>query len=164
MPQFQTCPFSRRPHDVCHQTFGSRTAFKLVWCEGSRLAVILDDRAKILNIGEPLQVDEVVGFAEGRHEEMENSWCAVPLSLAALCPSPQPAPPLLKRSPSMIPDTLHSSLHWRAPPPAELRFVALAVRRSVLMSGKDKAWVDARRKACETAEELHERAKALGAL
>lgn len=41
------------PQDVCHQTFGARTAFKLIWCEGSRLAAIIDDRGGLLNFGEP---------------------------------------------------------------------------------------------------------------
>lgn len=41
------------PFDVCHKQFGSSTAFKLVWCEGSTLAAITDDSGNLLNWGRP---------------------------------------------------------------------------------------------------------------
>ena len=38
---------------MCHKQFGSSTAFKLVWCEGSQLAAITDDSGNLLNWGRP---------------------------------------------------------------------------------------------------------------
>ena len=47
-----TCHISS-PHDVCHKQFGARTAFKLVWCDGSRVAALLDDYGNVLSSGKP---------------------------------------------------------------------------------------------------------------
>jgi len=47
-----TCHLSS-PHDVCHRQFGARTAFKLVWCEGTGVAALLDDDANVLSYGKP---------------------------------------------------------------------------------------------------------------
>uniref|UniRef100_A0A7S0Q5V7 Uncharacterized protein n=1 Tax=Coccolithus braarudii TaxID=221442 RepID=A0A7S0Q5V7_9EUKA len=49
-----TCHLSA-PYDVCHRQFGARTAFKLVWCEGSQVAALLDDDANVLSFGKPIQ-------------------------------------------------------------------------------------------------------------
>lgn len=37
------------PYDVCHRQFGARTAFKLVWCGGSGVAVLVDDDGNVLS-------------------------------------------------------------------------------------------------------------------
>ncbi len=42
------------PYDVCHQQFGARTAFKLVWCDGTGVAVLVDDYGNPLARGKPL--------------------------------------------------------------------------------------------------------------
>ena len=47
-----TCHLSS-PEDVCHRQFGARTAFKLVWCEGTGVAALLDDYANVLASGKP---------------------------------------------------------------------------------------------------------------
>lgn len=41
------------PFDVCHKQFGASTAFKLVWCEGTKLAALVDDSGNLLNWGTP---------------------------------------------------------------------------------------------------------------
>lgn len=41
------------PFDVCHKQFGASTAFKLVWCEGTKLAALIDDSGNLLNWGTP---------------------------------------------------------------------------------------------------------------
>jgi len=48
-----TCHISS-PEDVCHRQFGSRTAFKLVWCSGSGVAALLDDYGNVLSSGKPI--------------------------------------------------------------------------------------------------------------
>ena len=48
-----TCQLSA-PYDVCHKQFGARTAFKLVWCEGSGVAALIDDYGNVLTAGKPL--------------------------------------------------------------------------------------------------------------
>ena len=47
-----TCHLSS-PEDVCHRQFGARTAFKLTWCEGGRVAALLDDYGNVLSSGKP---------------------------------------------------------------------------------------------------------------
>ena len=47
-----TCHLSS-PEDVCHKQFGARTAFKLVWCGGSRVTALLDDWGNVLAAGKP---------------------------------------------------------------------------------------------------------------
>lgn len=48
-----TCQMSA-PYDVCHKQFGARTAFKLVWCEGTGVAALVDDYGNALAAGKPL--------------------------------------------------------------------------------------------------------------
>lgn len=52
-----TCHLSS-PADVCHKQFGARTAFKLTWCEGSRMAALLDDWGNVLAAGKPTGLDD----------------------------------------------------------------------------------------------------------
>eukprot|EP00322_Chrysochromulina_rotalis_P010891 CAMPEP_0115859490 /NCGR_PEP_ID=MMETSP0287-20121206/16642_1 /TAXON_ID=412157 /ORGANISM="Chrysochromulina rotalis, Strain UIO044" /LENGTH=245 /DNA_ID=CAMNT_0003313791 /DNA_START=12 /DNA_END=749 /DNA_ORIENTATION=+ len=47
-----TCHLSS-PEDVCHKQFGARTAFKLTWCSGSRVAALFDDYGNVLASGKP---------------------------------------------------------------------------------------------------------------
>ena len=47
-----TCHLSS-PEDVCHKQFGARTAFKLAWCGGTRVAALLDDWGNVLAAGKP---------------------------------------------------------------------------------------------------------------
>ena len=42
------------PLDVCHKQFGAQPAFKLVWCEGSGSAALVDDHGNVLNRGKPM--------------------------------------------------------------------------------------------------------------
>lgn len=51
-----TCHLSS-PADVCHKQFGARTAFKLVWCQGTGVAALLDDYGNVLTSGKPLGGD-----------------------------------------------------------------------------------------------------------
>ena len=57
-----TCQL-QTPNDVCHRQFGARPAFKLVWCEGSRVAALMDDDGNVLNHGKP-QDFELFHYAE----------------------------------------------------------------------------------------------------
>jgi hypothetical protein len=47
-----TCHLSA-PLDVCHKQFGAQPAFKLVWCEGTGVAALVDDHGNVLNSGKP---------------------------------------------------------------------------------------------------------------
>ena len=61
-----TCQL-RTPYDVCHRQFGSRTAFKFVWCAPG-LAAILDDDARVITYGQPVDLPP-------NHAEMaQRSW------------------------------------------------------------------------------------------
>ena len=62
------------PEDVCHKQFGARTAFKLVWCEGTGVAALIDDWGNVLSSGKPLPPDggevPMMGGARAR----QGSW------------------------------------------------------------------------------------------
>lgn len=47
-----TCHLSA-PMDVCHKQFGAQPAFKLVWCDGTGTAAVVDDHGNVLNRGKP---------------------------------------------------------------------------------------------------------------
>ena len=47
-----TCHLSA-PHDVCHKQFGAQPAFKLVWCDGTGVAALVDDHGNVMNSGKP---------------------------------------------------------------------------------------------------------------
>jgi len=47
-----TCQLSA-PRDVCHQQFGAEPAFKLIWCDGTDLAIAVTDAGELLNYGRP---------------------------------------------------------------------------------------------------------------
>jgi hypothetical protein len=47
-----TCHLSA-PDDVCHKQFGAQPAFKLVWCDGTGVAALVDDHGNVLNSGKP---------------------------------------------------------------------------------------------------------------
>jgi len=47
-----TCHLSA-PLDVCHKQFGAQPAFKLVWCDGTGVAALVDDHGNVLNSGKP---------------------------------------------------------------------------------------------------------------
>ena len=48
-----TCHLSA-PNDVCHKQFGAQPAFKLVWCDGTGVAALVDDHGNVLNKGKPV--------------------------------------------------------------------------------------------------------------
>ena len=48
-----TCHLSA-PMDVCHKQFGAQPAFKLVWCDGTDTAAVVDDHGNVLNRGKPV--------------------------------------------------------------------------------------------------------------
>ena len=47
-----TCHLSA-PHHVCHKQFGAQPAFKLVWCDGTGVAALVDDHGNVMNSGKP---------------------------------------------------------------------------------------------------------------
>ena len=70
-----TCHMSS-PDDVCHKQFGARTAFKLTWCKGSRVAALLDDYGNVLASGKPtgLRDDGSDVPAYGGASARRDSW------------------------------------------------------------------------------------------
>ena len=42
-----TCQLSA-PRDVCHQQFGAEPAFKLIWCDGTDLAIAVTDAGEVI--------------------------------------------------------------------------------------------------------------------
>ena len=81
-----TCHLSS-PRDVCHQQFGARTAFKLIWCDGTRVAMLVDDYGNVLASGKPTGGSEEVptyGGSRAREEawrvlsgSANSSWAAM---------------------------------------------------------------------------------------
>ena len=66
-----TCQLSS-PYDVCHRQFGARTAFKLVWCAGSSLAIVVDDEGNVINRGVPHGDDGALPQYGGERARMDN--------------------------------------------------------------------------------------------
>jgi hypothetical protein len=73
-----TCHLSS-PADVCHRQFGARTAFKLVWCDGTCVAALVDDWGNVLSHGKPLAPDgdgDAIPLMGGAHARRRN-WQVV---------------------------------------------------------------------------------------
>ena len=83
-----TCHVSA-PLDVCHKQFGAQPAFKLVWCDGTGVAAIVDDHGNVLNTGQPEpdrggEVPDYGGararsdlwrvLATSKNQTMQNRW------------------------------------------------------------------------------------------
>ena len=68
-----TCQISS-PDDVCHKQFGARTAFKLVWCEGTGVAALLDDWANVLTSGKPTSAAGAEVPQYGGPQARDMSW------------------------------------------------------------------------------------------
>lgn len=67
-----TCQL-QSPFDVCHRQFGAAAAFKLVWCEGGRLAALVDDAGNLLNSGTPQgRADSIPEY--GGQQARSSAW------------------------------------------------------------------------------------------
>jgi len=66
-----TCQLSA-PRDVCHQQFGAEPAFKLIWCQGSTLAIAVTDEGELLNYGRPSGGSQIPRY--GTESARRNNW------------------------------------------------------------------------------------------
>eukprot|EP00967_Tisochrysis_lutea_P130009 scaffold224251_cov27-Tisochrysis_lutea.AAC.1 len=67
-----TCQLSA-PYDVCHRQFGARTAWTLLWCEGSGIATLVDDDANVLASGKPFVLGSEMPRYGGRRARRQ-AW------------------------------------------------------------------------------------------